>query len=108
MNQRLISSLILLFALAMPGLLGSAMTAGETPFVWDQPVKVKRVAKSKRRPQPGPAKKEEKVPLLTLKWQLLKRAEGNAVERLDPSRPLQIGDLVKFAVTPNQKGFLYI
>src|SRR6185295_1030842 len=59
------------------------------------------------RPRPDSSGLEES-PLLAVKYNLLKRGDGNSLDRIDPSGQFKIGDQLKLAITPNQQGFLYI
>jgi hypothetical protein len=94
------------FGAAAAGL-GSSVPVRDNPFEWDKPVEVKRVTKPKRK-RPPVVKKTLKAPLLALKWQVLKRGDGNTMNSIDATRPVSIGDQLKLSVTPNQDGFLYI
>lgn len=98
---------IALISLVLPVIPGAARTVGfeENPFLWDDPVPVKRKVKRHR---PPPQKSVEKAPLLTVKWQLLSRGAGNFGEPLDMRQPVETGRQVKLAITPNQSGFLYV
>ena len=109
-----------LAALAIAGLLGQplannlATALADNPYIWDEPVKIKQPTTPKpgrKRPPTRPrADKngEEESPLLTLKYKVLKRGDGNSQDRVDPGRQFAIGDQLKLAITPNQKGFLYV
>src|SRR5262245_3920510 len=114
MTRRSMISLTAINALVIAALVAPTFTPDlstaasvENPYVWDEPVRVKRITKPKRKAAPA-APKTEKAPLLTLKWQVLKRADGNTTDRVDVSKPSKVGDQLKLSVTPNQNGFLYI
>jgi len=118
MKSRLFT--ISLAALAVAGMLGQplannlATVLADNPYIWDEPVKIKQPTTPKpgrRRPPTRPradTNGEEVSPLLTLKYKVLKRGEGNSQDRVDPGRQFAIGDQLKLAITPNQKGFLYV
>ncbi|HEU4389259.1 MAG TPA: DUF4384 domain-containing protein [Blastocatellia bacterium] len=107
-SKRLLVALIVSAGLVAPVVELRRVEAGpDNPYVWDEPVKVKRVAKPRRKPAATP-QKTEKAPLLTLKWQALRRGDGNTMDRIDASQPVKVGDQLKLSVTPNQDGFLYI
>ena len=107
-SRRLFVALVIATGLVAPAFsLDRVAASPDNPYVWDEPVKVKRVAKPKRKP-PATPHKTEKAPLLTLKWQALKRGDGNTMDRIDASQPVKVGDQLKLSVTPNQDGFLYI
>lgn len=118
MKSRLFA--ISLAALAGACLLGQSLANNTVPvtvdnrYIWDEPVKIKQPTTPKpgrRRPPNRPkadTNGEEVSPLLTLKYKVLKRGDGNSQDRVDPGRQFAIGDQLKLAITPNQKGFLYV
>lgn len=72
-----------------------------------------KVADTDRKTKPNrvynrPLQKKEPLALLTLKYQVLKRGDGNTSRMTDPEQELAIGDQIKLAVTPNQDGYLYV
>lgn len=103
------------------GALVGPLTGAETlvategnPNFWDQPVKFTQPAKPKpnrvrpaSRPRPDSNGMEEN-PLLAVKYQVLRRGDGNYQESVDPIGQFKIGDQLKLAITPNQNGFLYV
>jgi|GEM_PF-895812 len=112
---------ISLITLVIGGLIAQAFISdtatarGDNPNYWDEPVKFTQPAKPKpgrRRPisRPKPDKKGlEENPLLTIKYQVLTRDEGGAPQQVDASnREFKVGEQVKLAFTPNQRGFLYV
>ena len=118
--MRLKLSSYLLIAVLCGALVGP-LTGAETsitrdgdPNFWNQPVKFSQPAKPKSgrvrppsRPKPDSSGLEE-GPLLSVKYNVLKRGDGNSPERVDPGGQFRIRDQVKLAITPNQKGFLYV
>jgi hypothetical protein len=118
MKSRLL--VLTLSALTIPGLLGQplasnfALSSVDNPYIWDEPVKIKQPKTPKvgrKRPPTRPAPDlngDEIAPLLTLTYKALKRGDGNTAERVDPGGQFKIGDQLKLAITPNQKGFLYV
>jgi hypothetical protein len=108
----------LLIAVVTCGLFAQALTSGlhtaaaQNPYIWDEPVKIKSVKKPGRvrrttRPQPD-KQGEEQAPLLTVKYRVLKRGDGNTQERVDPAGEFKLGDQLKLALTANQDGYLYV
>lgn len=79
----------------------------KAPLVWAGPVKVNRVAKPYTKPA-RPLPREQRVPLLTLQWNLLARGNGNVQEPIDSSLVFETGDQLKLNITANQDGYLYI
>ena len=91
----------------------SGTVAADTanPYVWDAPVKIKRTQKPNRRRPAGAslaARPEEVAPLLTFKYKVYKRGDGNQLASVNPDQEFNIGDQVKLAFTPNQDGHLYV
>jgi hypothetical protein len=118
MRSRLFSHLLI--TLVVGGLLAQVFTSetasatGDNPYFWDAPVKFTQPAKPKpgrvrppSRPKPD-NKGLEESPLLALKYNVLKRGDGNSKERVDAGREFNIDDQLKLAITPNQQGFLYV
>jgi hypothetical protein len=87
----------------------SVVAVADNPYVWDAPVTIKRKPKkNRRRPRPIVAKTEEVAPLLTFKYKVYERGDGNQMTSVDPDQEFDIGDQVKMAFTPNQDGYLYV
>ncbi|HWO01004.1 MAG TPA: DUF4384 domain-containing protein [Blastocatellia bacterium] len=117
MRSRLSSYLLvglLSGGLVTPFTAAEPSTADGNPNFWDQPVKFTQPAKPKSgrvrpasRPKPDSSGLEE-GPLLAVKYNVLKRGDGNSPERVDHDGQFKIGDQVKLAITPNQSGFLYV
>jgi hypothetical protein len=110
----------LLVTLLSGGLLAQTLISAagfsqaENPGFWYKPVKFTQPAKAKTgrvrpasRPKPDSAGLEES-PLLAVKYQVLKRGDGNYQESVDPAGQFKIKDQLKLALTPNQNGFLYV
>ena len=117
MRARLSSFLLIaiLGAGLVAPLTGAEPSAGDgNPNFWTEPVKFTQPSKPKSgrvrpvsRPKPDSGGLEE-GPLLSVKYNVLQRGDGNSPELVDPSRQFKIGDQVKLAITPNQNGFLYV
>ncbi len=117
MRSRLLS--YLLIALLGGGLVapltGAEPSAGDgNPNFWTEPVKFTQPSKPKSgrvrpisRPRPDASGLEE-GPLLSVKYNVLKRGDGNSADRVDSTGQFKVGDQVKLAITPNQTGFLYV
>lgn len=83
--------------------------SGDPSLVWTAPVKVNRVTKPKRRPaKPRPKKVVQTVPLLSLRWGVLKRDEQMNAQPANPDTAFQIGDRLALKFQVNQDGYLYI
>src|SRR5262249_39400489 len=92
-----------LVTLLVCGSIANSFTAVEpraydsSGYFWDEPVKVKQPAKPKpgrRRAafRPAPDNKgEELSPLLTIKYQVLERGEGNLADAVDASQSFKVG-----------------
>lgn len=117
MRSRLSSYLIV--ALLCGGLV-APLTGAEpsardgNPNFWTEPVKFSQPSKPKTgrvrpnsRPKADPGGLEV-GPLLAVKYNVLKRGDGNSSDRVDPDGQFQVADQVKLAITPNQAGFLYV
>lgn len=91
------------------------VAADSGSYFWDEPVKIKQPAKPKAgrvrtaaRPK-ADSKGEELAPLLTLKYKLLQRVAGGDGRMVDASQTdFGIGDQFRLALTPNQRGYLYV
>jgi hypothetical protein len=112
---------IILITIVIAGLLtqafvGSEAAAGisDSAFVWDVPVKITPTARPKPNRQRTAKRTQtikkgvEQAPLLTLKYRLLRRGDGNSSQSIDPATALLTGEQLKLAVTTNQDGFLYV
>jgi hypothetical protein len=108
MKHRVIS-LMLAAAFAAAGVAVRAQS-GDPSLVWTAPVKVTRPApKPNRRPaKPRPKKVVETVPLLSLRWTVLKRDAQLNPQQSNPDALFQIGDRLQLRFTVNQSGYLYI
>lgn len=84
--------------------------SGDPSLVWTVPVKVTRpTPKPNRKPRkPRPKPVVEKVPLLSLRWGVLKRDEQLNPQPANPDTAFQIGDRVALKFKVNQNGYLYI
>jgi len=105
----------LLIILTIGGLLVHNFTqtqAADNPYIWDEAVTFKPVAKpNRKRPASRPkvnSKGEQVSPLLTLKYRLLKRSDDGPPTRVNTSGSFEVADQLKLAITANQNGFLYI
>jgi hypothetical protein len=84
--------------------------SGDPSLVWTAPVKVTRPApKPNRKPRkPRPKPVVEKVPLLSLRWGVLKRDAQLSPQPTNPDTIFQIGDRLALRFKVNQDGFLYV
>ena len=91
------------------------MAYDSSGLFWDEPVAIKQPAKPKAgrvrtsvRPKAN-NKGEELAPLLTLKYKLLQRTAGGDGKTVDAAQTdFAIGDQFRLALTPNQRGYLYV
>jgi hypothetical protein len=91
------------------------VAADSGSYFWDEPVKIKQPARPKvgrvrtaARPK-ADSKGEELTPLLTLKYKLLQRVSGGDGRPVDASQTdFGVGDQLRLALTPNQRGYLYV
>lgn len=101
-----------LLALTLSGLIVPAVFAGaaykKSSLVWAGPVKVTRVTKPYIKRQGPLPKKPQIIPLLTLQWHLLTRADGNVHQPADSNLVFKTGDQLKLNITTNQNGYLYV
>ena len=113
MKSRLLSYLLIFTAIS--GLLIQGLASGHAQYnhlIWNKPDKIVAKAKPGRkkpatRPKPN-NKGEEEAPLLTLKYRLLEQNDDGSPSRVNPSGSFDVGDRLRFAITANQNGFLYI
>ena len=107
-------TLLVCGSIAQPFASGTSGAFDSSGYFWDEPVKFKQPAKPKPGRKRAPSrpvadsKGQELSPLLTIKYQLLERGEGNVAEIADATQPFKVGDQLKLAFTPNQHGFLYV
>jgi Domain of unknown function (DUF4384) len=102
-------SIIQSFVSAVP------VAADAGSYFWDEPVAIKQPAKPKAgrvrtsvRPKAN-SKGEELSPLLTLKYKLLQRVASGDGQTVDAAQTdFAIGDQFRLALTPNQRGYLYV
>jgi hypothetical protein len=119
MSAKLLSITLVTFLLC--GSLASSLihlapvAADSGSYFWDEPVKIKQPAKPKAgrvrtatRPK-ADSHGEELAPLLTLKYKLLQRNAGGDGRAVDAAQTdFGIGDQFRLALTPNQRGYLYV
>lgn len=80
---------------------------------WDDPVKIKRQPSApNRKPAPRRVKRtvatEERAPLLTVQWRLLKFTDDGLRKVVSVDETFTVQDRLLLAVKANQNGYLYI
>jgi hypothetical protein len=103
-QMRSVTLLAMIFVLFLSGGLLAGQKGGPA---WYSVTSIKRVQKPNRHAT-RPLPKQQKAPLLTIQWHLLKRIDDDNVEQTDPTATFQTGDMIKVGITANQAGYLYI
>jgi hypothetical protein len=102
-SHQLMMGICILELLLLPA---SGLPAGQASSFWTKTAEVIRLKKEGRlHAAPLPAK--EIVPLLALKWWIIKVENGREAE-VPSDTAFTSGDTIKLAFTPNQDGYLYI
>src|SRR5205085_1077563 len=108
-------TLLVCGSIALPLVSPAPANADSGNYYWDEPVAIKQPAKPKAgrrrtavRP-PANNKGEELSPLLTIKYKLLERVAGGDGRMVDAAQTdFNVGDQLRLALTPNQRGYLYV
>jgi hypothetical protein len=105
--SRTIRACLLTLCLILVVSSGAAIAQRDSGLAWYKVVTIPRVKKLNRQTV-KPLPKQQRAPLLTFQWHLLKRVDDNITEQADPSTIFDTGDQLKLAITVNQNGYLYI
>ncbi len=100
-KKRILLVVLLATVLIDPLLLQNTFSQSSS-LEWRKPVAIIR------KPNVGSRPRKQIVPLLTLQWQVLKRAQAGKIQATNPLTLFHSGDQLRLAIKVNQEGYLYI